>query len=106
GRAIIRRRKIRFDDDVLSAHRRPWLSRVRSRSPQKRTNPAEHVARRGSSVSSPRTIPLGIRSAGLDLDLDVDARGQLDALQAVDGLCVGIDDVDQALVDTHLKVLA
>jgi hypothetical protein len=45
-------------------------------------------------------------SAGLNLDLDVDPGRQLDALQAVDGLGVGIDDVDQTLVDTHLEVLA
>ena len=35
-----------------------------------------------------------------------DVGRQLDALQAVDGLGVGIDDVDQALVDAHLEVLA
>src|SRR4051794_40869422 len=46
------------------------------------------------------------RSAGLDLDLDVDAGGELDALQRVDRLGVRVDDVDQPLVDAHLEVLA
>jgi len=44
-------------------------------------------------------------SAALDLDFDVDASRQLDALQAVDGLWVWIDDVDQTLVDAHFEVL-
>jgi 5'-nucleotidase, C-terminal domain len=42
----------------------------------------------------------------LDLDLDVDAGGQLDALQRVDRLRRGLEDVEQALVDAHLEVLA
>ena len=42
----------------------------------------------------------------LDLDLDVDACRQLDALQRVDGLGVRIDDVDESLVDAHLEVLS
>ena len=45
-------------------------------------------------------------SAALNLDFDVDASRQLDALQAVDGLWIWIDDVDQTLVDAHLEVLA
>ena len=42
----------------------------------------------------------------LDLDLDVDARGEVEALERVDGLAGGLDDVDQPLVDPHLEVLA
>jgi len=45
-------------------------------------------------------------SVGLDFDFDVNAGWQLDALQAVDRLRVRVDDVDQALVDAHLEVLA
>src|SRR3954447_5375041 len=71
--------------------------------PNKR-NPAEHVL--GEVLCwLPQLIPRTAESAGLDLDLDVDAGRQLDALQAVDGLGVGIDDVDQALVNPHLEVL-
>ena len=46
------------------------------------------------------------RGSALDLDLDVDAGRQLDALERIDGLGVRLDDVDEALVDAHLEVLA
>src|SRR5215216_4836888 len=42
----------------------------------------------------------------LDLDLDVDAGGEIEALEGLDGLRRGLDNVDQALVDAHLEVLA
>ena len=42
----------------------------------------------------------------LDFYLDIDARWQFDALKRIDGLAVWLDNVDKALVDTHLKVLA
>src|SRR5215216_7109731 len=42
----------------------------------------------------------------LDLDLDVDAGGEVEALEGLDGLRRGLDDVDQALVNAHLEVLA
>ena len=42
----------------------------------------------------------------LNLDFDVHASWELNALQAVDGLRVWIHDVDQALVDAHLEMLA
>ena len=42
----------------------------------------------------------------LDLDFDVDTGRQLDALQAVDGLSIWLDDVDNALMNAHLKVLS
>ena len=43
---------------------------------------------------------------GLDLDLDVDARGEVEALERLDRLARGLDDVEEALVDAHLEVLA
>ena len=42
----------------------------------------------------------------LDLDLDVDAGREVEALERVDRLGRGIEDVEQALVDAHLAVLA
>jgi hypothetical protein len=46
-----------------------------------------------------------VSSAVLDLDFDVDASRQFDALQAVDGLSVRVNDVDQTLVNTHFEML-
>src|SRR5580698_207409 len=49
------------------------------------------------------------RAAGsdvLDLDLDVDAGGQVEALKGVDGLRSVLHDVDEPLVHLHLEVLA
>src|SRR5690349_15280462 len=40
-----------------------------------------------------------------ELDLDVDAGGQIQPHQRVDGLRGGVDDVDQTLVRPHLEVL-
>ena len=64
--------------------------------------PSEYVRRQV------RFTPYPTEDVGwiIDLDLDVDAGRQLDALQAVDRLGVGVDDVDQPLVDPHLEVLA
>src|ERR687898_123633 len=73
----------------------------------------------GCSLSSPANDPEGYRHPAcdpgdgtpcrharrlhlLDLDLDVDAGGKVEALQAVDRLGGGLDDVEQALVDAHL----
>jgi hypothetical protein len=42
----------------------------------------------------------------LDFDLDINACWQFDALKRIDGLAVWLDNVDKALVDTHLEVLA
>ena len=50
----------------------------------------------------PRSCGLG----ALYLDLDVDARREVEALQRVDRLRRVVDDVDQPLVDPHLEVLA
>lgn len=44
-------------------------------------------------------------SGVLNLDLDLDAGRKVDALKTVDGLLLGVDDVDQTLVNTHLEVL-
>src|SRR4051812_27799543 len=93
---------------VLSADRPASLRRpAPSVCPEER-NPAERVLG-GVLCWLPQVFPrssTSAESAGLDLDLDVDARRQLDALQAVNGLGVRIDDVDEALVDAHLEVLA
>src|SRR5947199_7845124 len=42
----------------------------------------------------------------LDLDLDVDAGGEVEALERLDGLRGRLHDVDEALVDAHLEMLA
>ena len=47
-----------------------------------------------------------VELAGLDLDLDVDPGGELEALERLDRLAGGLDDVDETLVDPHLEVLA
>src|SRR3954454_17016011 len=41
-----------------------------------------------------------------ELDLDVDAGGEVEPHQGVDRLRRGVDDVDEALVGAHLEVLA
>ena len=75
------------------------------RTPARRSPVADHRAsdifRR---IDRDRSRSFG--SGLLDLDLDVDACRELDALQRVDRLGVGVDDVDQPLVDAHLEVLA
>src|SRR5579864_4809069 len=68
--------------------------------------------RRNRSMSSRTSFtPPSLRvarpaSGRLDRDLDVDARGEVEALQRVDRLGAVLDDVDQALVHPHLEVLA
>ena len=42
----------------------------------------------------------------LELDLDVDAGGELELHQRVDGLGRGVEDVDQPLVRPDLELLA
>ena len=42
----------------------------------------------------------------LHLQFDVDAGGEVEALQGFDGLAGRLDDVDKALVDAHLEVFA
>src|SRR2546421_4030657 len=57
---------------------------------------------------SPRTplICLAISRVTSELDLDVDAGRQVETHERVDGLRRGVEDVDEALVRTHLEVLA
>src|SRR2546428_5363933 len=42
----------------------------------------------------------------LELDLDVDARGEVELHQRIDGLGRRVDDVEEALVRAHLELLA
>ena len=42
----------------------------------------------------------------LNLDFNVDASRQFDALERIDCLVVWLDNVDETLVNTHFKVLA
>src|SRR5579885_3618074 len=51
-------------------------------------------------------IPLAISVASSELDLDVDARRQVEAHELVDRLRRRAQDVDQPLVRAHLEVLA
>src|SRR6185312_6218677 len=50
-------------------------------------------------------MPLRAIFLGLLLDVDVDARRQIDAHQGVNGLRRGVEDVDKALVGTHFEML-
>src|SRR5882724_1846984 len=52
----------------------------------------------------PRLFAIALRL--LDLDLDVDARRQVEPLEGIDGLGTRLEDVEQPLVDPHLEVLA
>jgi len=45
-------------------------------------------------------------SGVLDFDLHFNTGRQVDALETVNGRLLGINDVDQTLVDAHLEVLA
>ena len=54
-----------------------------------------------------RVVAARIRLSGLlHLQLDVDARREVEPLKRLDGLAGRLDDVDQALVDAHLEMLA
>ena len=44
--------------------------------------------------------------ASLELDLDVDTRGEVETHQRIDGTAGGIENVDKALVGAHLELLA
>src|ERR1035441_2574489 len=59
-----------------------------------------------SLVPSTPLICLVMSVRPSELDLDVDACGQVQPHQRVDGLRRGVDDVNQALVRAHLEVLA
>src|SRR5436190_23319600 len=60
----------------------------------------------GGLLRSRTTLPSGTALYGLYLDLDVDAGGEVEALERLHGLAGGLDDVDQPLVDPHLEMLA
>src|SRR5437016_10110951 len=55
-----------------------------------------------SRVRVARVRPSGL----LHLQLDVDARRKIEALESLDGLAGRLDDVDEALVNAHLEMLA
>ncbi len=55
-----------------------------------------------------RVTPTAKKSRGsriLDLDLDINASRELNALERIDGLRIGIDDIDKPLMDSHLEML-
>lgn len=56
-------------------------------------------------AAEPSSVLLQKRLWILNLDFDVHASWELNALQAVDGFRVWIHDVDEALMNAHLKVL-
>src|SRR3954468_12458383 len=56
--------------------------------------------------SSPFTLRSKVMSLTSELDLDVDARRQVEPHERVDGLRREVEDVDEALVRAHLEVLA
>src|SRR5512132_1381683 len=57
---------------------------------------------------SPRTpfISLAMIGASSELDLDVDARRELESHERIDRLRRGVEDVDESLVRAHLEMLA
>src|SRR6478609_1826893 len=56
--------------------------------------------------SSPFTLRSKVMSSTSELDLDVHTGRQVETHQRVNRLRSGVDDVDEALVGAHLKVLA
>src|SRR5439155_7827656 len=62
------------------------------------------TGRRRRRRNAEGVTPVALRL--LDLYLDVDAGGEVEALQRVDRLGAGLEDVEEALVDAHLEVLA
>src|SRR5581483_881017 len=95
GRDIARRQAREVPAGFVSSPtRRPHVSRCARRMGPRRTA--------GPPDRRPRRAELCL----LYLDLDVDAGGQLEALERVDRLGARLQDVEQALVDAHLEVLA
>ena len=82
------------------------IGRVRLAQTRRSAGPTSVAGRMPKSMPSPegKTSEGSVRSDLLDHD--VDAGGKVEALERVDGLAGGLDDVDQALVDAHLEVLA
>ena len=84
-----------FRSSIAAGSTPPTRRKLRNSSGYKRFRRSRPRRRRGTAVSDL-----------LDLDLDVDAGGEVEALERLDGLRGGLDDVDEALVDAHLEVLA
>ena len=61
---------------------------------------------RGFSITFNMLHRLRVKDSGvLNLDLNLNTGWKVDALEAVNGLLLGINDVDQTLMDAHLEVL-
>src|ERR1041384_700832 len=52
------------------------------------------------------SLPWVMPCSSLQLDLDVDARGEIELAERVDRLLRGLEDVEQPLVGAHLELLA
>jgi hypothetical protein len=76
---------------------RIYVSGLASERPIRLFRRSPRLARRARTVGG---------SERFDLDLDLDARREIQALERVDGLGGVLDDVDETLVDPHLEVLA
>ena len=62
---------------------------------------------RGFSITFNMLHRLRVKDSGvLNLDLNLNTGRKVDALEAVNGLLLGINDVDQTLMDAHFEVLA
>lgn len=72
---------------------------------ESRKNPSLGKAK-GAVFRPPLSEVFVTRDLALKLDLNVDACRQFDALERIDCLVVWLDNVDEALMDTHLEVLA
>src|ERR1051325_10587795 len=59
-----------------------------------------------SLVPRSPSLPCAISCSSLQLDLDVDARGEIELAERVDRLLRGLEDVEQPLVGPHLELLA
>src|SRR4051794_620923 len=75
--------------------------RDRGDSPRLRVEDLRHA-----ELSAEDAFGHGLKSAPLELDLDVDARREIEPHQLVDRLRRRAEDVDEALVRAHLEVLA
>src|SRR5947207_1510631 len=51
------------------------------------------------------SLPWAMPCPSLQLDLDVDARGEIELAERVDRLLRGLEDVEQPLVGSHLELL-
>ena len=92
--------------------RRAWRRRLARGGGSARWRGEPAIGPRASATPTDEDRPVGRSScwaAGLrllDLDLDVDTGRQIEPLQRVDRLGRRIEDVEQALVDAHLEMLA